>query len=272
MFSVTSWNDEFFLKTTGSITLASNTCATPTTLTSITSSSTTTTLTSITGSSTTTTLSSIRKASTTTTLSSIRSSSTTTTLSSIRSSSTTTSTNTSATPTVPIATTTAPIEVEPTSAASYGAKSATSTVSVIHWCLDEKNRQRKSDLVAVISGGAEVIRGHEEKLTLNASLSYDPDVGPGDHSGMSFTWYYGEIIGNYSGLRAVTNESFTGVNESALNYSGQAFGLQFIFNTTARSLGTIYVVKLVVVKDCRNSSAYQVIHLVKGNPPEISQR
>ena len=182
------------------------------------------------------------------------------------------STSTSSTPTVPIATTTVPIGVEPTPAASYGAKSATSTVSFIHWCLDGKNRQRKSDLVAVISGGAEVIRGHKEKLTLNASLSYDPDVGSGDHSGMSFTWYYGEIIGNYSGLRTVRNESFRGVNESAFNYSGQAFGLQFIFNTTARSLGTIYVVKLVVVKDCRNSSAYQVIHLVKGNPPEISQR
>ena len=200
-----------------------------------------------------------------------------TALTSITSSSITTSTSTSSTPTVPtstvpIATTTAPIGVEPTSAASYGAKSATSTVSFIHWCLDGKNRQRKSDLVAVISGGAEVIRGHEEKFTLNASLSNDPDVGPGDHSGMSFTWYYGEIIGNYSGLRAVMNKSFAGVNESALNYSGQAFGLQFIFNTTARSLGTIYVVKLVVVKDCRNSSAYQVIHLVKGNPPAISQR
>ena len=229
-------NDEFLLKTAGSITLARNTCATPTTLISV------------------------------------RSSSTTTTLKSIRKGSTSTSTSTSATPTVSKATTTAPIGIEPTSAASYGAKSATSTVSVIHWCLDGKNRQRKSDLVAVISGGAEVIRGHKEKLTLNASLSYDPDVAQGDHSGMSFTWYYGEIIGNYSGLRTVTNESFRGVSESAFNYSGHAFGLQFIFNTTARSLGTIYVVKLVLVKDCRNSSAYQLIHLVKGNPPEISQR
>lgn len=107
---------------------------------------------------------------------------------------------------------------------------------------------------------------------MNASLSYDPEVAQGDHSGMRFTWHYGGIKGNYPGVWTVTKDSFTGINESAFNYSGRAYGAQFILNTAAMSLNKIYVVKLLVIKDCRNSSAYQIIHLVEGVTPGISQR
>lgn len=143
---------------------------------------------------------------------------------------------------------------------------------LIQLCLDGKSCQRKPDLIAVIYGGAEVIRGHNEDITMNASLSYDPDVGLGNHSGMNFTWHYGEITGNYSGLQTATKDSFTGVNESTIRYSGNDSGIEITFNTAQMSRDKIYVVKLVVTKDYRISSAYQIIHLVKGDPPEISQR
>ena len=107
---------------------------------------------------------------------------------------------------------------------------------------------------------------------MNASLSNDPDVGVGNHSGMSFTWHYGEIIGNHSGLQRERKDVFTGINESTIHYAGNVFGVQIILQTAALSLKKTYIVKLVVTKDCRSAGVYQIIHLVEGDPPEISQR
>ena len=107
---------------------------------------------------------------------------------------------------------------------------------------------------------------------MNASLSYDPVVGLGNYSGMNFTWHYGEIKGNYSGLQTAARDSITGVSQSNIRHSGVYSGLEVTFNTASMSINKTYVVKLVVTKDYRNSSVYQIIHLVKGDPPKITQR
>ena len=108
---------------------------------------------------------------------------------------------------------------------------------------------------------------------MNASLSYDPFVGLGNHSGMNFTWHYGEIKGNYSDLQTAANDSFTGINLSNVHYIGNDSGREVTFNTASSTFQnlTTLVVKLVVTKDYRRSSDHQVIHLVKGDPPQISQ-
>ena len=125
----------------------------------------------------------------------------------------------------------------------------------------------------MIYGGAEVVRGHNENITMNASLSYDPDVGPENYSGMNFTWHYGEIKGNDTVQLSSKRDWFTGVKESAVEYSkDKVYGLEVTFDTTLMSVNKTYVVKLVVTKDYRNSSVFQVIRLVKGDPPNILQR
>ena len=109
---------------------------------------------------------------------------------------------------------------------------------------------------------------------MNASLSYDPVVGLGHHSGMNFTWHYGGIKGNYSGLLTEEIDSFTGINQSNVHYTKNDSGREVTVNTASsmfQNLMTL-VVKLVVAKDNRSSSDHQVIHLVKGDPPQISQR
>ena len=142
---------------------------------------------------------------------------------------------------------------------------------VIWWCL---HVDPKPNLIAIIYGGAEVIRGRNENITMNASLSYDPVVGLGNHSGMNFTWHYGEIKGNYSGLQTAARDSFTGINLSNVHYIENDSGREVTFNAASSMFQnlTILVVKLVVAKDYRSSSDHQVIHLVKGDPPQISQR
>ena len=121
---------------------------------------------------------------------------------------------------------------------------------------------------------SEVIRGRNENITMNASLSYDPDVGLGNYSRMNFTWHYGEIKGNYSGLLTAARDSFAGINPSNVYYTENDSGREVTFNTAPsmfQNLRTL-VIKLVVAKDNRSSSDHQVIHLVKEHPPQISQR
>ena len=101
---------------------------------------------------------------------------------------------------------------------------------------------------------------------MNASLTYDPGVGPGNHSGMNFTWHYGVIIGNYS-------SPFTGLNGVTVQYSvDKRYGSVIIYDITRLSVNQTYLVQLVVTKDYRNSSAIQIVRLVNGDPPKISQR
>ena len=139
--------------------------------------------------------------------------------------------------------------------------------------VDGKSYQPKPNLIAIIYGGTEVIRRQNDNITMNASLSYVPDVGLSNHSGMNFTWHYGEIKGNYSGLLTAAKD-FTGVNLSNVHYIEIDSGREVTFNTASSMFHnlTTLVVKLVVAKDKRSSSDQQVIHLVKGDPPQISQR
>ena len=110
---------------------------------------------------------------------------------------------------------------------------------------------KTQDLVAVISGGL------KENITLDSSLSYDPEAARGDQSGMDFTWHYGEITGNYSSVQGRKRDFFIAVNESAFQYNGRASGVRIYLDTEAMSLSDIYIVRLVVAKDYRNASAYQ---------------
>ena len=109
---------------------------------------------------------------------------------------------------------------------------------------------------------------------MNASLSYDPVVGLGNHSSMNFTWHYGEIKGSYSSLQTEARDSFTVLNQSNVHYIENDSGREVTFNTASSMFQnlTTLVVKLVVAKDYRSSSDHQVIHFVKGDPPQISQR
>ena len=134
------------------------------------------------------------------------------------------------------------------------------------------NQYKKPNLEAIISGGAEVFRGLDNNITVNASLSYDPDVGPGDFTGMKFSWSIGHIGGNYSRLRPFSSDSFTAVDERDIHYSTRHTGRVIELNTALLLANKIYAVKLVVSKDDRNSTAFQIVHVVKGDPPEIRQR
>ena len=80
---------------------------------------------------------------------------------------------------------------------------------------------KTQDLVAVISGGL------KENITLDGSLSYDPEAARGDQSGMNFTWHYGEITGNYSSVQGRKRDFSIELNESALNIVEEHLACEF---------------------------------------------
>ena len=125
--------------------------------------------------------------------------------------------------------------------------------------------RRKPELVAIIDGGVDVVRGLDEHFVLNASLSYDPEVGPGNNTGISFTWHLGTIKGNSSNNKVF----FVTLKHTSIDYEKILNGK----NITVKINKTVtYVAKLVVAKDCRNASVFQIIRVVKGSPPQVSQR
>ena len=77
------------------------------------------------------------------------------------------------------------------------------------------------DLVAVISGGL------KENITLDGSLSYDPEAARGNQSGMNLSWHYGEITGNYSSVQGRKRGFFIAVNDSAFNIMEEHLACQF---------------------------------------------
>ena len=102
---------------------------------------------------------------------------------------------------------------------------------------------------------------------MNASLSYDPDLGTRNNSGMNFTWHFGQIKGN--------NYSFPlpGISGISVQYFAEkGFGPVVIFPKKPLLLNQTYIAKLVVTKDYRASSVFQVITLQNGEPPKVSLR
>jgi len=137
----------------------------------------------------------------------------------------------------------------------------------------------KSALIADISGGNKVTRGKGSVITLDASLSRDPDVEPGDHSSMQFTWLCKQRNENFpNGSLA----SIPIVTPSSSPGSGGCFGtgvgklsssdIKVNLPTTGMVVDQFYDVKLIVTKDDREDDFWQEIEIVSGDPPDVTIR
>ena len=139
----------------------------------------------------------------------------------------------------------------------------------------------KSPLRAKISGGNTVTRGKGKTITLNGSLSQDPDVEPGNITSMNFTWLCkkrNESFPNLSvpipvvsltpGLGQGGSGGCFGTGVGRLNSNTAVVNL----STSAMNVGEFYDIKLIVQKDTRYDDFVQEIKIVNGNPPEVTIR
>ena len=116
---------------------------------------------------------------------------------------------------------------------------------------------------AIIDGGSSVRWGSVDTVTVDGSLSYDGDIGPGNYSGLNFTWacFHSEdnasmsndCFGSFAGDAKVISTSIT-------IYPGQLV------------VGKSYVLRLTVSKDERSSFAEMCFEVAAGEVPQVALR
>ena len=135
----------------------------------------------------------------------------------------------------------------------------------------------KSPLKADILGGNKVTRGAGNSVTLNGFLSSDPDVEPGDHTAMLFTWlcknknevFPTELIDRIPVVTVSSGPGSggcfgTGVGKLSTN------GITATIDTRMMGVGESYDVMLIITKDDRMHFFNQEIEIVSGDPPLVS--
>ena len=137
-----------------------------------------------------------------------------------------------------------------------------------------------SELVASISGGTKVTRGANKIITLDASPSEDPDVGPGNHTGMQFTWLCKREGEHFpkgvldKDLPIVYPTPKGSVGRGGCYDTGigrlESNSVKISMDTGKMRADQLYNVVVVVTKGIRNASFAQVLNLVPGEPPDIA--
>ena len=137
----------------------------------------------------------------------------------------------------------------------------------------------KSPLRAEISGGNTVTRGKGKSITLNGSLSQDPDVEPGNITSMKFTWLCKKRLESFptslpGSIPVVSLTTGPGRGGCFGTGVGRLSSNTAVVNlpTSAMNVNEFYDIKLIVQKDTRDDDFVQEIKIVNGNPPEVTIR
>lgn len=118
-----------------------------------------------------------------------------------------------------------------------------------------------ASLRAIIDGGSSVRWGSVEVVTVDGSLSYDEDIGPGDHTGLNFTWSC-----------FVSGDNASTSNDCFGSFVGEAVSTTITVDPSYLGIGTVYVLRLTVSKDDRSSVAEMSFELADGEIPQVTLR
>ena len=115
----------------------------------------------------------------------------------------------------------------------------------------------------VIEGGSSVRWGSIDTVTVDGSLSYDGDIGPGNYSGLNFTW---------SCFHSEDNASMS--NDCFGSFVGQvnAISTSITIDPGQLVVGKSYVLRLTVSKDERRSFAEMSFEVAAGEVPQVALR
>ena len=117
-------------------------------------------------------------------------------------------------------------------------------------------------IIAIIDSGSSVRWGSTETVTVDGSLSYDGDIGPGTHAGVTFTWSCFDSLDNttisYDCFGAFANEN---INATAIRV-----------NPSQLQVGKTYVLRLTVSKDTRSAFAEMSFEIETGKVPQVALR
>lgn len=113
---------------------------------------------------------------------------------------------------------------------------------------------------AVIDGGSSVRWGSVAIVTVDGSLSFDEDIGPGSNTGLNFVWsclYNASVSSDCFG-------SFHGVKNS--------MSTAVSIDPSPLEIGSVYFLRLNVTKDERSSVAEMSFEIAAGEIPQVALR
>ena len=116
---------------------------------------------------------------------------------------------------------------------------------------------------AIIDGGSSVRWGSEEIVTVDGSLSYDGDIGPGNHTGLTFSWSCLSVGDNTT----ISNDCF-GPFVGEVNVTSTAISI----DPGQLIVGETYVLRLTVSKDERSSFSEMSFEIAAGEVPQVALR
>lgn len=118
-------------------------------------------------------------------------------------------------------------------------------------------------LRAIIDGGSSVRWGSVQTVTVDGSLSYDGDVGPGNYTGLTFTWSCHDQKENFT----LSHDCFGSfVHQENNNFT--AVGI----DPSQLEIGKTYILRLTVYKDKRRSFTEMSFEIAAGEIPQVSLR
>ena len=117
-------------------------------------------------------------------------------------------------------------------------------------------------LRAVIDGGSSVRWGSTESVAVDGALSYDADIGPGTHTGVTFNWSCADSVDNNS-MSYDCFGAFSKPNDNDATVT---------VDTTKLMVGNTYVLRLTVTKDERLSFAEMSFEIAAGDIPQVTLR
>ncbi|XP_078351531.1 uncharacterized protein LOC144636245 [Oculina patagonica] len=118
-------------------------------------------------------------------------------------------------------------------------------------------------LRAIIDEGSSARWGSVEIVTVDGSLSYDGDIGPGNYTGLNFTWSCLDA-GDNSSTSYDCFGSF--VDQGNVNFTAVKI------DPSQLEFGKMYILRLTVSKDVRSSVAEMTFEIASGEIPRVSCR
>lgn len=117
-------------------------------------------------------------------------------------------------------------------------------------------------LRAVIDGGSIVRWGSNETVNVNGSLSYDENIGPGNHTGLNFTWSCLDPAENVSVSFDCYGAFLLGNDNSPV----------IRIDTRRLIVGKTYLLRLSLSKDTRCSSTEMSFEIAAGEILPVTLR
>ena len=118
----------------------------------------------------------------------------------------------------------------------------------------------QSPLITTINGGTGLGKGYKQNVTLDASGSQDPDVGPGQYENITMSW---ECVAENVPSGTTALQAGCSVDDFELLKNGSASDLVYLSTNFTLLPNINYALRLTIVKSHRRMRMYFNLHTME---------